>query len=139
MNYSTIKFFLAMACVLTAMALTAQQTDTTAKHSYAKTQYLHYMKQRSTHLTAGWVMVGIGVALPVSWFLMNSANGWNGPAKGEGMVEAGIGAVVLSTPFFIMAGSNRRKAKLALKGEPLISAIIPRRSFYAALSVSLDL
>jgi hypothetical protein len=79
------------------------------------------------------------VGLASTWFFINSANGWNGPNKGEGMFEAGIATAVLSTPFFIMAGANKRKAMLAIKGERLTSAIIFHRTTYPALSLSIRL
>jgi hypothetical protein len=97
------------------------------------------MQKRSTHKTFGWLLLGTGVTLASGYFLINSANGWNGVNKGEGMFEAGVASTVLSTPFFIIAGANKRKATLALKEERLTSAIIFHRSTYAALSLSIIL
>jgi hypothetical protein len=83
--------------------------------------------------------VGTGLAVATSYFLINSSNGWNGPNKGEGMFEAGVATSLLSIPIFIMAGANKRKANLALKGERLTSSIRSSRPFYPAFSISVNL
>jgi hypothetical protein len=72
------------------------------------------MKKRSTNKTLGWVHLGTGAALAATWYQTNSANGWNGSTKLEGMAEAGIASTALSIPCFIMAGENKRKARLVL-------------------------
>jgi hypothetical protein len=125
--------------LLRMMTSNAQVTDTSAKNRNPRLSYERYMQERATNLTFGWILVGTCVGLAGTWFLVNSANGWNGSTKGEGMFEAGIATAVLSTPFFIMAGANKRKAGLALKGERLTSAIILHRITYPALSFSICL
>ncbi len=127
-------FFISL---LSIFAVHAQKLDTLP--SDAKQQYLGYMKNRSTYKTTGWVLLGTGAALFGTAYLMNVANGWNGPTKGENLLIAGIATAAISPPFFIVAGVNKRKARLALKGERLTSAIIFHRSTYAALSLSIIL
>ena len=107
--------------------------------SPAKQQYLHHMKKRSANKTIGWVLLGAGATLAGGYFLANAANGWNGHNKGEGMFEVGVGTAVLSAPFFVMAGANRRKAKLSLKGEGLTSLVKFRKPYFPAFSISVDL
>ena len=50
-------------------------------------------------MTIGWVLVGTGMTLAATWYVTNSANGWNGSTKLEGMAEAGTATVALSVPF----------------------------------------
>ena len=118
-------------------AVYAQSLDTLPKAS--EQQYLKYMKKRSTYKTIGFAFLGTGVTLAAGYFLINSASGWNGHNKGEGMFEVGVATAVLSTPFFIIAGANKRKARLALKGEGLTSAIMFQRPYFPAISVRLSL
>jgi len=139
MTYINTKAAFLGLCLVVAMSTNAQRIDTTTKNADAELQYRKYMQKRSSNLTGGWLLLGIGVALAGGNFLMNSANGWNGPNKGEGMVEAGIVAAALSTPFFIMAGANKRKARLALKSEKLTSNFIYRQRAYPTLAICIDL
>lgn len=139
MNYSKTKGALLAIFLLSVLTSDAQRTDTTAHYENTKELYKEYMHNRSTNLTVGWVLVGSGVALAGTWYLTNSANGWNGSTKGEGLFEAGIVTAALSTPFFIMAGANKRKAQLALKGKRLTSAVLLQRTYYSAVSLVINL
>jgi hypothetical protein len=139
MNYTKMKGAFLATFLLKVLAGNAQVTDTLAKNRNPRLSYERYMQERATNLTFGWVLVGTGVGLASTWFLVNSANGWNGSTKVEGMFEAGIATAVLSTPFFIMAGANKRNARLALKGERLTSAVMFHRTTYPALSFSINL
>jgi hypothetical protein len=134
MGKKTILFIIGLLGIFTVYA---QRLDTLSSGS--EQQYLRYMKKRSTYKTIGFVLVGTGVTLAAGYFLINSANGWNGHNKGEGMFEVGIATVVLSTPLFIMAGANKRKARLALKGERLTSAVRYQRPYFPAFSVRISL
>jgi hypothetical protein len=134
MRKNTVLFIIFLLCIF---AVHAQRLDTIPRDF--KEQYLKYMKKRSTNKTLGWMLLGSGVALSGGYYLINAANGFNGPNKGEGMFEVGIATAALSTPFFIMAGANKRKARLALKGERLTSAIRFRRPYFPAISIRFDL
>jgi hypothetical protein len=134
MRKKAVLFIIALSGIF---AVHAQKLDTLSGSS--EQQYLGYMKKRSANKTFGWVLLGTGVTLAGGYFLINSANGWNGHNKGEGMFEVGVATAALSIPFFIMAGANNRKARLALKGERLTSAILFYRTNYPALSLSINL
>jgi hypothetical protein len=134
MRKKAVLFIIALSGIF---AVHAQRLDTLSGSS--EQEYLTYMKKRSANKTFGWVLLGTGVTLAGGYFLINNANGWNGHNKGEGMFEFGVATAALSIPFFIMAGANNRKARLALKGERLTSAILFHRTTYPALSLSINL
>jgi hypothetical protein len=128
------KAVLFMISMLSIFAIRAQSIDTLPTGS--QQQYLKYMKKRSTHKTIGWLFLGTGAALAGGFFLINNANGWNGTPKGDGMFEAGIASTALSIPFFIIAGENKRKAKLALPGK--VSTRKGKKSVAAGLLVAVS-
>jgi hypothetical protein len=66
----------------------------------------------------------LGVTLAATSYLINAANGFHGKSKGENLFMAGVTAAAVSPPFFIIAGMNKRKAKLVLKSEQVTSAIM---------------
>jgi hypothetical protein len=128
---------LLLISLLSIFSINAQGIDTLPGE--VNHEYLRYMKKRSNNKTLGWVFLGAGVALFGTAYLSNVANGWNGTNLLDGMAEVGIASTALSIPFFIIAGENKRKARLALKGERLTSAIIFDRITYPALSLSIKL
>ena len=118
-------------------AVHAQRLDTSSSSS--KQLYLKYMQRRSTYKTIGWVLLGGGAALFGTTYLVNNANGFNGPTKGENLFTAGFIAAAVSPVFFIMAGVNKRKARLTLKGERLTSAALFRGPCFPAVSLRINL
>jgi hypothetical protein len=107
--------------------------------SDSEQQYLGYIKKRSTYETLGWILLGTGAVLFSTAYLIHVANGWNGEAKGESLVIAGITSTAVSPAFFILAAITKRKARLALKREQLTSAIMFSNSYYTAISLKVDL
>ena len=138
MNYSKLKSALLAISLIGMLTANAQSIDTVVQKNNSKLLYKKYMQKRSTYMTIGWVLVGTGVALPVISYSVDAAKGWNGHTELNWMFEVGIVSLGLSIPFFIIAGANKRKAKLAVKGERLTSSIMFRQT-YPALSLSIDL
>jgi hypothetical protein len=64
-------------------------------------------------------------------------NGSNGHWDLESLFYVGEGLAIASVPFFILAGINKRKARLVLKGERLTSSIMFQRPYYPAISLQL--
>jgi hypothetical protein len=131
------KTVLFIVLLLSIFAVHAQRLDTLSSHS--RQQYLKYIKKRSTYKTLGWVLLGTGVALFGTAYLINVENGWNGEDKAENLFAAGFIAAAVSPPFFILAGISKRKARLALKGERLTSAIMFQRPYFPAISLKINL
>ena len=77
-----------------------------------------FMKKHKTNKLVGWIMVGSGVVMIVSGIGINLSEGWGegNQNKGLGLSYLGGAITLTSIPFFISAGSNKRKARLALKG-----------------------
>lgn len=100
-----------------APILQGQEID----NSFNKTpQEMHdmFMKKHKTNKLVGWIMVGSGVVMIVSGLGINLSEGWGegNQNKGLGLSYLGGAITLTSIPFFISAGSNKRKARLALKG-----------------------
>ena len=115
MNHKIKQNFFAILLFLVATSIIqAQVID-------QKSQELHdmYMQKHKTNKTVGWISLGSGVALigigAVVYsndFTLNESN----PNTASGiLLGVGAGAALVSIPFFISAGSNKRKANLALK------------------------
>lgn len=90
-------------------------------NSFYKTpQEMHdmFMKKHKSKTTAGWITLSTGIALLASGYAIgnNSADIGNG-LGGAGLAIFGGVSALVSIPLFISAGSNKRKAELALKGE----------------------
>lgn len=80
----------------------------------------YYLQKKRTNNTIAWVCLGTGQVMAATGFIINLGSWGEGNTEnGLGLAYAGIGVAVLSVPFFISAGSNKRKAKLALKGESI--------------------
>ena len=85
-------------------------------------QNLHdmYIQKHKTNKTAGWITLGTGVAMSITGILINGTQGLSDtPDKGVGLAYAGGAVALLSTPFFIASGKNKRKTNLALKNASL--------------------
>jgi len=132
-----LKVFLFIIALLSILAVHAQRLDTLPIGS--QQLYSKYMKRSSTYKTIGWVLLGTGVVMFGTTYLVNVENGWNGATQGEDLFGVGIAVAALSTPFFILAGASKRKAKLVLKGERLTSAILSQRLYYPAVSLKINL
>ena len=89
--------------------------------------------------TAGWITLGAGVAMTITGIGINGGQGFSdNPDKGIGLAYAGGAVALLSTPFFIASGKNKRKANLALKNVGLSFGNKNfKQSNYLVLSVSI--
>jgi hypothetical protein len=111
------------------------QHDSTMKHT---TSLETYKKRRTTYNTIGWATLGTGIVL-AGYSIYNHVyiNGSNGHWDLESLFYVGEGLAIASVPFFILAGINKRKARLVLKGERLTSSIMFQRPYYPAISLQL--
>ena len=97
-----------------------------------------FMKKSKAKSTAAWITLGSGVFLAgVGFATIDYDNGFaTGSVIGAGLVVIGGASTLVSAPFFISAGSNKRKAKLALKGETVSSGFYGNTNNYS-LSISI--
>jgi hypothetical protein len=91
-------------------------------------QELHdlYMNKHKTNNIIGGIMLVSGIGMTLGGLVTN-ASSWGEENKnnGLGFVYFGAATTLLSIPFFISAGNNKRKAKLALKGESVATRFKP--------------
>ncbi|MES2777278.1 MAG: hypothetical protein V4722_24080 [Bacteroidota bacterium] len=107
-------FFLAGILLLSQM-ISAQTIDSTIK-TETKTRYEMLIKKARQNRTIGWVLLGAGIVMTGT----SAGVIAGGSYKGDGAVWISLLTVggistVASIPFFISAGSNKRKAKWSLK------------------------
>ena len=112
---------------------------------YASPQELHekYMQNRKTQNKTGLIILtcGLGMTAGGSYIYFIQAMG-EGSITNTGPTLFYLGAIatLASVPFFISAGQNKKKAKLALKEEFLtIGNRILNRSNYMALALTIRL
>lgn len=135
MKRTVLLFFI---YVFTTSVIMSQTLDPSVNHS-SNTLYKTYMKQRATYNTIGWVLLGSGIIIAAASYGSYANNGFNGAWGQEGLFELGGVATIASIPFFIVAGKNKRKAKLALKGESITSGKFIFKSTYPAFSLRINL
>lgn len=113
-------FFLFWFILLTVQFINGQGIDESISTTPKELHDL-YMKKNRTNKITGWTLVGAGIGMTLGGFAINAASGWGegNTNKGLGLTSIGEAVTILSIPFFISAGSNKRKATLALKGEPV--------------------
>lgn len=124
-----MKKILILICfsLLTIQLVKGQKNNTSMSTS---PQALHdmYMQKRKTNNTVGWIMLGSGIGMTTGGIAINLSGGiFNNNSKGLWLFYLGRATTLASIPFFISAGSNKRKAKLALKGE---SVTIGNKTLY---------
>lgn len=71
-----------------------------------------YLKKSKTQKTTAWVLVGGGIAMMAGAVLINLSDGlYTNSSKGIGLFYTGTATTLLSIPFFISSGKNKRKAR----------------------------
>jgi hypothetical protein len=129
----------------------AQKTDPTAG---MKPGELHdyYLKKHRNNKTAAWIMIGGGVVVGLTGAVVTGAEtvthliidpliGNEPSVSSTGPVLIGIGLVSMlgSIPFLVSADNNKRRADLALKGEPITLGNKPfQQAYYPALSLKIS-
>lgn|SRR5665811_903690 len=126
--------------LLTIQLIKGQKIDTSRSTS---PQALHdmYTQKRKTNNTVGWIMLGSGIGMAIGGSAIILSGGlFNYNINGLWLYDLGGATTLVSIPFFISAGSNKRKAKLALKGESVtIGNKILVKSNYSALALTIQL
>ncbi len=93
--------------LIPSTGLFSQQTDT--KHPVTKQDFLQKSKNQKT---GAWVLLGGGIALIGTGFLIGDRKEASFSDAGTGVVLGGLGflSAVSSIPLFIASGRNKRKA-----------------------------
>jgi hypothetical protein len=127
------------AFLFSIQLVSAQAVDTAAARS-PQANYDFFMHKNRTNKTIAWCLLGSGtVAFTVGisealQHLLDSNN-----HRGEALVLAGLGASVVSIPFFLAAGENKRAARLSVKGETTsVGGGGPNNFNYAAVSLKIN-
>ena len=110
-------FFAVITFLVFSTAATAQRLDSTGQITPARQDYNRYLKQRNTFNKLGWIMLGAGAVMCGTSYLAYARNGFNGTWDLEPLFIAGLVSGGTSLPLFVAASVNKRKARLALKGE----------------------
>jgi hypothetical protein len=104
------------------------------KSEMTKSDYLR--KSKNYKITAG-VILGSGLAISAVGGLIqlhdNAATDWIPDFRGAYVAIAGGCVAVISTPFFILSGANKRKAAAISLNQQTI--LLPGRSNMASLSM----
>ena len=127
MKVKLIKLITVICCfsLLVSTNVQGQEVD----NSFNKTpQEMHdmFMQKHSENKTIGWITFGSGIAMIAGGIAINvSANIdaiYGAPQNNEGLWLSylGGGVTLISIPLLISAGSNKRKAKLALTRESTV-------------------
>ena len=130
---------IAIVFLLFTTAGMAQRQDTAQHMTFAREDYNKYMKRRNTFNTLGWVMLGAGVVMSGTSYLIYSSNGFNGTWDLEPLFIAGLVTTGASIPVFIAASINKRKARLLLKGENVLFRPPSLRLGYPAIALQIKL
>ncbi len=121
------QFLITILVLLFTFQTTNCQVIELVPNSSPQVSYDYYMLKQKQNKTAAWIFLGGGVAVTVVGAAIGSNAAEKNPLgtlslRDEG-AKAGILLIVIggastlaSIPFFISAGSNKRKAMLALKG-----------------------
>ena len=102
--------------ILFAFSSVQSQLIEPAPDSTPQEFYDYYMIKNQRNKTTAWVCLGGGVGLFIAGTAVGTAGllDWDSSemGTGTGMMLAGVVGAAASIPFFIMAGSNKRKARL---------------------------
>ena len=82
----------------------------TEKQDFSKE---HYLQKSKNQRTVGWVLLGGGAAVGIAGLIVATDDIWDEPdglGTGITLFTVGAGSALASVPFFIIAGSNSRKA-----------------------------
>ena len=127
--------------LLTAQLVMSQNTDSIVNNT-PQSRHDMYLEKSKSNKAVGWLLLGAGIGITAASAGSNLSEGLisNNPDKGKGLAIFGAITTIASIPFFISGSSNKRKAKLALKGE---SVMIGKRVLtdyrYTSLSLLLPL
>ena len=106
--------------LLSIQVVSAQKADT-PRSKPASTTYDFHMRRYTVKNVIGLGLLGSGLTMTFMGLhkIQNSGDSYIFPTdqstRGVGLFIAGTGTALLSIPFFISAGSSKRKAKLSLK------------------------
>ena len=126
--------------MLLILSATSFSQQTNPSQALTRADYLQKSKKQKT---TAWILLGGGAGLATAGFIIgNSSTSFddNKLTTGALLIIAGGVAMVGSIPFFISAGSNKRKAEIMLKNESNSSLrLLHNRRNFIALSVKIPL
>ncbi len=110
-------FILLILGVLTVPSINGQNPDESINPSQNELHGL-YMKKSRMNKIVGWSLAGAGISMIIGGFATNVSAGWGEGNKNNGLWLSYLGGAttVISIPVLISAASNKRKARLSLKG-----------------------
>lgn len=141
-----IVFFCAF--LFTTALVSAQKLDSATlaapqkRYDYYWQAYKHKVRTGRSLLVTGLTATAIGAGIIAIGIGSDTDNdhGTVAGVVGLGLSTVGVGALITSIPFFISAGNDKRKAKLALKGEALtMGNQLLLKTTYPALAVRIPL
>lgn len=136
-----MKKIIILFCIslFTMQLVKGQKSDNSINMS---SQELHdfYMKKHKTYNIIGGIMLVSGIGMTIGGLATNASSwGESNKNNGLGLFYFGAATTLLSIPVFITAGSSKRKAKLALKGEVVnIRYKQPNKSNYPVIALTIQ-
>lgn len=120
------KLTLTIAIIFFSFSVFSQVIASQAAKSQ-KELYDDFIRKSKTNKTIGWVLAGTGSALAIGGVIAATKevteNVLNPQPRlndtDDVLLGAGLVCAVASIPFFISAGKNKRKAKLAVGTQPI--------------------
>ena len=104
-----------LVIIFTFQLAQSQVTDTLTQKSQKEMYDFYSIKQKKQKRT-GWILLGAGVVAAGGGYLLGTnAGNWDGVGGGFILFSAGTASIAASIPFFVISGSNKRKAEAILE------------------------
>ena len=135
---ATTTFIFVSYSVFSQVTLTPTTKSQQESHDF-------YMRKSRNNKTVGWVLAGTGSALAIGGIIASAKevteNVLNFETKlsdtDDILLGAGLACAVASVPFFISAGKNKKKAKIALSTQPVtLGYYRTQNKFYTSAGLS---
>ena len=108
----TLSIFLVI--IFTFQLAQSQVTDTLTQKSQQESYDFYIQNQKKLKKT-GWILLGAGAAAAVGGALIVNNNDLDEIGSGVIITTAGVVSMATSIPFFVISGSNKRKAEAIME------------------------
>jgi hypothetical protein len=133
------KIILPLFIILFSTGLQAQQTGDRSLKSMTDPELGRYYLQKSrSQKTAGWILLGGGLALYTAGVASFSNSIWSESTGGaEVMILVGSLSTIACIPLFITAAKNKGRAEILLRHENVPLGMLPGKRLSLGITVPL--